>query len=160
MSPRPHPAFTLALATVLVGVAPVPLAADEPEEPVAERCFSDALTVEEVEAGVLSEIVCYPIDEIPVARGTVDFANVYLGLNGTGTWVTLRGTSCTGGSANFAGNATWDNAISSTDLLTCGNAKHYELAGFGGANQLISGGGIQNMNGTLDNQTTSIQYAP
>lgn len=162
MSIRPHPTVALALATALAGAAPGSVGAVAAEEVVAEHCYTEALTAEEVEAGAYSEIVCYPADEEPPAarRMAVSFATVYTGANGSGTPLTIGGASCTGGAANFAPGSAWDNVISSTDLLACGNAKHWSGNGFTGSNQLVSGGGIHNMNGTLNNATSSIQYAP
>jgi hypothetical protein len=159
MSPH-RPAFTLALATALVGVAPLPLAADEPEEPVL-RCFTEALTIEEIEDGVYSEIECYPIDEAPAFRG-VSAATIYDGALGAGTSLTVTSAgTCTGFGINFAPADWWNDRITSTELLACGNAKHWENNSNSGANQLISGTGVvQNLNATMNNQTTSIQYAP
>jgi hypothetical protein len=160
MNPRPRPAFALALATAMVGATPIPLAADEPDEPF-EHCYTEALTLEEAQQGAVSVVECYPLsEEAPAARGLIDLATVYTGTGGTGSSLTVRSTTCTGVTQNFGAGHAWDNVISSTQLLACGNAKHYVNTGASGAHQLVSGGSMTNMNATLDNQTSSIEYAP
>lgn len=161
MSPRPRPAFALALATALAGTAPLPAAADDPED-LVERCYTQALTREEVLDGERSVVECV---EVPVGtplarRGSFNIAKIFDSTDGTGTFVYVEGTGCTGASAAFGTGNTWNNRIGSTELLACGNAKHYDNANFTGDNILISGtGAVQGM-GTMNNRTSSIEYAP
>jgi len=161
MSPRPRPAFALALATAIAGAgagtAPLPVGADEPEEPT-EYCYTEALTLEEVEAGVESVVDCY---EEPLAlRFSLSLALIYDGTGLTSSSTTVTGTTCNGAFVNFGVGHPWDNRVSSTDLLACGYAKHYVDTGLSGQNQLMTNGGTVDMNGTLNNQTSSIEYAP
>jgi hypothetical protein len=142
------------MAGAAAGTAPLPVGADE--DPI-EYCYTWALTIEEAEAGATSVVDCY---EEPLAmRLSQVMAIIYEdpGLGGTST--TVLGTSCTGHTVTFGTGHPWDNRISSTDLQACGNAKHYVNSNFTGSNQLMTNGGAVNMNGTLDNQTSSIEYA-
>ena len=126
MSPRPRPAFTLALATAIAGAgtgtAPLPVGADEPEEPI-EYCYTEALTMEEVEAGAVSVVDCY--DEPLAQRFVINLAVIYDGTGLSGSNTTVTGSSCNGAFVNFGAGHPWDNRIGSTDLLACGYAKHY-----------------------------------
>jgi hypothetical protein len=161
MSPRPRPAFALALATAMTGAAAgtatLPVAAGD-EEP-AEYCYTWALTDEEVEAGVTSEVDCY--DEPLANRLSITLAIIYADANLTGSHadVLWSGASCNGANVVFGAGHPWDNRISSTDLQFCGYAKHYVNSNFTGSNQLMDGTTV-NMNATLNNQTSSIEYAP
>lgn len=167
MNLRPYPGLTVALATALVGTAPLPVAADEP---MVEHCYTVALTDEEVEAGAVSELDCYEVPagtpmELPQARSTtIIFAIAYEGALGSGSAVAINSApgvlTCTGGSVVFGTGHTWDNVISSTELISCGSGKHWAAANFTGANQLITGCCVQNLNTTMNNATSSIQYAP
>jgi hypothetical protein len=164
MIPRPRPTLALALATASALAAPTPgPAVAGAEEPVAEHCHTWALSPEEVAAGEYSEVFCYPVGEEPPARRSADIAlaTVYTATGGLGTPMTVWRASCTGGSIAFAPGSAWDNVISSTELLACGNAKHWENSNNTGANQLVSTTGSPvNMVAGMDNRTSSIQYAP
>ncbi|HMJ77735.1 MAG TPA: hypothetical protein VK507_17270 [Iamia sp.] len=161
MSPRPRPAFALALATAMAGAAagtaPLPVGADDTEEPI-EYCYTEALTIEEVEAGATSVVEC---DDHPIYRRSgIILAVIYAdpGLGGSNT--TVGGTSCTGALVNFGTGHSWDNRISSTDLISCGYAKHYVNTGASGTSQLMTAGGSVNMDVNLNDKTSSIEYAP
>ncbi len=174
MNLRPYPGLTVALATALASTAPMPAAADDTDEPMVEHCYTVALTDEEVEAGMVSELDCYEVPagtpmELPQARlTTITFAIVYDGVNGTGSAVGISSptgvTTCTsGGSVVFGTGHAWDNRVTSTELLACGSGKHYMSDNFTGTSttyQTITGCCVQNLNATLNNQTSSIQYAP
>jgi hypothetical protein len=164
MSPRPHHAFTLALATALASATPVPGGAPSPagaDEPEDQYCVSYALTHAEVEAGAISEVECYDSpEEVPQSRDAmIDLATVYTGAGGSGSQITLQNTSCTGASFNFGSGHPWDNVISSTDLANCGSVKHYRDTGFSGPHELVTTGGMYNFT-TLNDHTSSIEYAP
>ncbi|HEX8779875.1 MAG TPA: hypothetical protein VF728_01725 [Nocardioides sp.] len=167
MTARPRPGLTLAVAAAaLAGTTPLaPLAAAD-DEPLVEHCYTTALTAEQVAAGEVSEIDCEWVspDEPPMQmRSGITYAIVYdtdqsgslLGINSPSGV-----TTCTGGSAVFGTGSAWDNRIGSTELLACGAAKHWQWSNFSGNNQLVMGAGYTPMNGTMNNATSSIDYAP
>lgn len=159
MSPRPHPAYALALASALVGTTPVAAGAGDPE--LVERCFTEALTAEEVEDGVVSDIDCYEVPaDAPLARGAMYLAVQYDISSSTGADLWVTGSSCTGASINFGTGHAWDNRISAMELLACGNAKHYTGANLTGNSQLKSGLTYHTFTGAWNNVTSSIEYAP
>ncbi len=161
MTPRHRPTFALALATALVAPAPA-VASAGAEEPVAERCHTWALSPEEAAGGAVSEVECYPLGEEPPAMRSADVALAYLysGRNGDGTRLTVWDADCTGGTIVFGAGHPWDDIVSSTDLLACGTAKHWQHADNTGSNQTVSTSVLTNMTTTMDNQTSSIVYAP
>ena len=166
MNFRPRPGLTLAVAAALAGTAPLttpPAAADD--QPLIERCYTQALTEEETAAGAVSEIDCYqvPVDEPAMAmRGTITFAVLY-DTDGTGgeLWVTSPAgvTSCTGRTTVFGTGHAWDNRVDATDLWSCGSAKHWQWSNFTGANQLVTGSGYTAITGTMNDATSSIEWA-
>lgn len=163
MNLRPRPALTLALATALAGTAPPPVAADDTDEPTAEHCYTYVYTPEELEAGAVMELECYPepLDAPQARSGTITLAIIYDISNTTGDSLALLGTTCTGASVTMTGAlAPWDNRIGATTLVACGSAKHWTGYTLNGSNQLLVGNGYHTLNATLNNQTSSIEYAP
>lgn len=167
MNFRPRPGLTLAVAAALAGTAPLSTPAAAEDEPLVERCYTQALTPEQVEAGEVSQIDCYevPADEpFTAMRGTVVYAIVYDIDPTVGSALTINSpagvTTCTGGQVVFGTGNTWDNIISSTELIACGNTKHWQWSNFTGSNQYKTGSGIVHyITGTMNNATSSIQYA-
>lgn len=168
MNLRPHPALTLALATALAGTHPIPAAADDDTDvPMVQHCYTEALTDEEVAAGAVSVLDCYDVPEgtpmeIPYARlTTIVFSIVYDVDDTTGSATMITGTSCTGGNVVFGSGDPWDNRISAIKLVSCGAGKHWSNDNFTGSSQLKTGTGtVQYITGTMNNQTSSIEYAP
>ena len=167
MTVRPLPGLTLAVAAAaLAGTTPLALPASADDEPLVERCWTTALTDEQVADGEVSEIDCEWVapDEPPMEmRSGITYAVVY-DTDQFGSFLYVYSppgaTSCTGGSAVFGSGSAWDNRISSTQLLACGAAKHHKFSNFTGANQLVMGAGYTPMNSTMDNDTSSITYSP
>lgn len=162
MTVRPRPGMSLAVAAALAGTTPVapPAAADD--EPLVEHCYTQALTPEEAAAGAVSEIDCYEVsaDEPPMAlRGTVTWAVAYDNANGSGDEFWIFGPSCTGGAIVFGTGHVFDNRISSIDLVACGAAKNWQWSNFSGSHQLVLGIGLTAMTGTMNNATSSIEFA-
>ncbi len=163
---RPTRAATLVASTAVaasLGVATgpaTPVAADDP--PLVEHCVTYALTEEEVEEGAVSEIDCWWEEEYtPLAARSASLMMVHWDLyGGGGSALDVLGSGCTGLATNLSGTS-WDNRISSTTHISCGNAKHYTGV-FSGSNQLTQGGFgfVVNMNSTLNNAVTSVDYAP
>lgn len=161
MTFRHRPALALALATAAVTTAPTPAVADEPTEPEAQHCFTEALTAEEVEDGVLSEIECFDASEAPAGRGSLPtLAIIYDVSYLTGDFLTVSGSSCTGAYLNLTASDPWNNRASATTLDTCGNAKHFTGANFTGTNELKQGKGYHTFTGAMNNSISSIEYAP
>lgn len=167
MSPRPRPTFALALATASALAAPTPGGtAAFGDEPTAEQCYIYAISDEEAAAGAVSEVECLPVGEEPSSARSadIDLAVVFTAAGGLGTSYIVRDPSCTGGNVVFGAGSPWDNIISSTELLACGNAKHWDSSTFSGQNQLVSTSGTPvNMTAApagMDNKTSSIEYAP
>ncbi len=159
MSHRSHPAVALALATALVGAAPAPPALADDAEDTDEilHCVTWAITPEEFEAGAVSETECWPADEFPEFRFSgVLLSYVFDGAGGTGDFTDLRAPSCNGAMYNFTGTF-WDNKISSVQPV-CGATKHYTGV-YSGSNQLFTGSSVQNMNATLNNTSSSADFA-
>lgn len=165
MSPRSRPTLALALATVVGSAATpaIPAGADDPEVPLVERCYVEGLTVEEAAAGEESDVWCeeVPADDPVARRGLQVLVELYDAGNGTGTPLILEGTTCTGLVVNWGPSHPWNNRISSTDLVVCGTAKHYDAASFAGTPEVFSGPGFSSFTGNvnIDNKTTSIEYA-
>lgn len=156
MNRHTRSAAALALVTAAGAVAAAtPVGAQE--EPL-RYCTTEALTFAEIDAGVTNEITCYDDpEELPLGRMSTA-AYVFDFYSGGGS--SLQITEPCNGGVNFASGEWWNNRISSTDLYSCGTAKHWTGANGTGSNQTVTGGGYHNMNATLDNQTSSIQYAP
>lgn len=152
-------ASTTLAASVGVATAAAPAAADDP--PLIEHCVTFALPVEEIEAGAVNEFECWWEEEYtPVSMRATLLMVHWDYFNGAGSAYDVYGSSCTGHAINLSGTS-WDNRISSTTQIACGNAKHYTGV-FSGSNQLTQGtfGVIRNMNGTLNNAVTTVEYAP
>jgi hypothetical protein len=167
MNLRPYPGLTVALATALAGTTPLPAVADDSDEPMVEHCYIQAISAEEAAAGEVSEIDCYQVPagtpiEAPAARGNITFAYIYDVSDTFGDVGIVNGPSCTGGSAVFGTGNGWDNRISATRLVSCGSAKHWASSAFTGSYQLVTGlpGSYHTMNATMNNATSSIEYAP
>lgn len=80
----------------------------------------------------------------------------YSGFNPAGGTTSTVGDSCSGGWLNAS--PAWNNRISSTSQ-GCPHVKHFDGANLTGNHQTTSGGG-GNLNATLNNKTSSIQYNP
>jgi hypothetical protein len=77
------------------------------------------------------------------------------GFNGTGSSITVVGSSCTGGWWNTG--ATWANRISSS-YNGCARLRHYDLPNKGGASQDTFGAGTTDNLSTLNNKAESVSY--
>lgn len=158
-----RPAITLALATAtaLVGTTPAPAGADEPTDPAGQYCWTEAITVEEAQAGVYSVVECVDsYEEMPQARGAAPLAILYDVSSSFGPALQINGPTCTGRSVNFGPSDPWRNIISATDLVACGNAKHWSGQYLSGTHELKSGSVYHTFSGTMNNNTESIEYAP
>jgi hypothetical protein len=80
----------------------------------------------------------------------------YDGTNGTGSSITIVGSSCGGGYWNTG--PTWANRISSS-YNGCQRLRHYDLPSATGASADTTGAGTtDNLPGALNNKTESVMY--
>jgi hypothetical protein len=77
------------------------------------------------------------------------------GFNGTGSSISVAGSSCTGGWWNTG--TTWANRISSS-YNGCARLRHYDLANKGGSYQDTYGAGTTDNLSTMDNRSESVSY--
>lgn len=90
------------------------------------------------------------------ALTTFTLGTHYDGFNGTGSSISIIGSSCTGGWWNTP--PAWDNRISSS-YHGCAALRHYDLPDKGGSVQLTTGAGtIKNLS-SLNNRTESVSYS-
>lgn len=79
----------------------------------------------------------------------------YDGFNGTGSSITIMGSTCGGGWWNTS--ASWDNRISSS-YNGCQRLAHHDYQNKGGPSQSTIGAGTTHNLGTLNDRTESISY--
>ncbi len=79
----------------------------------------------------------------------------YDGFNGTGSSITVMGSSCTGGWWNTS--SAWDNRISSS-YNGCYRLTHHDLPNKAGASESTTGSGTTHNLSSLNNQTESVSY--
>lgn len=125
-------------------------------------CWTDALTTEEIANGETSVVECSSDGGMARAGRSLDpiVAAHYDAAGGVGDHLYVRAPACSGYGISFTVNEWWNNRISSTQFVACGNVKHYVGPASTGDHQLISGGygAVANLNATLNNQTSSIDY--
>lgn len=80
----------------------------------------------------------------------------YDGFNGTGSSISVIGSSCTGGWWNTP--IAWDNRISSS-YHGCAALRHYDFANKGGSYQLTVGVGTTKNLSLLNNRAESVSYS-
>lgn len=79
----------------------------------------------------------------------------YDGYNGSGSSISVVGSSCTGGYWNTG--ISWRNRISSS-YNGCTRLRHYDYANLGGASENTYGAGTIDNLGSLNNRTESVSY--
>jgi len=79
----------------------------------------------------------------------------YDGFNGTGSSITVMGSSCTGGWWNTS--TVWDNRISSSHN-GCQRLTHHDLPNSAGASESTTGSGTTDNLSSLNNQAESVSY--
>jgi hypothetical protein len=173
-------AATAALLLTTAG-APAALAMIEPD-PRETHCVIDVLGELPTGEFIVSEPRCYSTFPQAVAdetdgtvrlasgtKGTVLFEDAetaaavssftlgthFDGANGTGSSISVTGSSCTGGYWNTS--ASWDNRISSS-YNGCGRLRHYDYANKGGSAENTYGAGATDNLGVLNNRTESVSY--
>jgi hypothetical protein len=77
------------------------------------------------------------------------------GYNGTGSSITVVGTSCSGGWWNAPA---WFNNLTSSSYNGCYRLAHYDYANLGGASAHTVGAGATHNLTTFNNRTGSVQY--
>lgn len=79
----------------------------------------------------------------------------YDGYNGSGSSISVVGSSCSGGYWNTG--TSWRNRISSS-YNGCGRLRHYDNANKGGSSENTYGAGTTDNLSALDNRTESVSY--
>ena len=150
------PALAAVAAPLLVPAGPAPAAPAEQEDD-ALHCYAEALTSDEVAAGLTSDVWCV---EEPVAfRASIVLAIHYTSPNGSGADVTIYGSTCANAGTAFSSSSPFDNNIESTYNGSCANAKHFANANQTGANETTTGAAHLHDLTTLANQTSSVAYS-
>ncbi|MEZ5175493.1 MAG: hypothetical protein R2823_04725 [Acidimicrobiia bacterium] len=138
------------------------------EEPDGElilseaRCyktFSEAVSdasdgVVRIPAGAAGAIL-FQDEGIAEALSSFTLGTHYDGYNGSGSSISIAGSSCSGGYWNTG--TTWRNRISSSHN-GCGRLRHYDYANKGGSYQDTYGAGTTDNLGSLNNRTESVSY--
>lgn len=89
------------------------------------------------------------------AFSTFTLGKHYDGFNGSGSSITIIGSSCSGGYWNTW--TSWDNRISSS-YNGCARLRHYDLPNKAGSWQNTYGAGTTDNLNTLNNRAESISY--
>lgn len=91
-----------------------------------------------------------------VMSSTFTLGRHYDGIDGTGSSISVVGSSCTGGWWNTS--SSWDNRISSS-WNGCFRLKHHDLPARGGIYESTTGvGTTDNLSGYLNNKAESVSY--
>lgn len=93
--------------------------------------------------------------EIALAVASFALGVHFEGASGTGSSITVTGSSCSGGWWNTG--SSWANRISSS-FNGCGRLAHYDLPNTGGAVENTYGAGSTDNLGALNNRTESVAY--
>lgn len=127
---------------------------------------------------VTTDSVCFPDKALAEAWANVGLASVplstrtpgldsavplssftlgthYDGANGSGSSISVVGSSCTGGYWNTP--TAWDNRISSS-YNGCARLQHWDLPGKQGASQNTTGAGTTDNLTTMNNRAESVSY--
>lgn len=165
---------TVVLVAFTIGLA-VPFLSVDASAQAETHCA--VLVVDQMDDGelVVSEPVCYS-DPAALAQwleadsyqlaGAADGSNVgasstftlgihYDGFNGTGSSISVVGSSCSGGWWNTG--STWANRISSS-YNGCARLRHWDLPDKAGSSESTLGVGKTNNLTYMDNRTESVSY--
>lgn len=163
---------TLVVLGAMLGVsflAPPPAGADESSG--SEHCVAEVIGREKDGEYLLGPVECYDtfLESSIAASATssskasgggvttaaMNLAGHFDGYNYSGSSFVVTGNDCLGGYLNLP--SSWDNRVSST-FGGCPRVRHYTAFNLSGALfDTVSSG---NMNATLNNASSSIQYLP
>lgn len=123
------------------------------------RTFAEALAdatnnVLALPSSIQSDVL-FSDKEIAMAVASFTLGIHFDGANGTGSSITVTGSSCSGGWWNTG--ASWANRISSS-YNGCGRLAHYDLPNTGGAVENTYGAGTTDNLGFLNNKAESVAY--
>lgn len=126
----------------------------ETTEPECFRTRAEASTWAVLGLPLMS---AYVLDGGGVAAvSTFTLGTHYDGFNGTGSSISVVGSSCTGGWWNTT--PSWDNRISSS-YNGCTRLRHYDFPNKGGSFEDTYGAGTTDNLGSLNNKAESISYS-
>jgi hypothetical protein len=94
-------------------------------------------------------------EQLAIAYSTFTLGTHFDGANGSGSSISVVGSSCGGGYWNTG--SSWANRISST-WNGCGRLRHYDNPAKGGSSENTYGAGTTDNLGTLNNRTESVSY--
>jgi hypothetical protein len=94
-------------------------------------------------------------EQLAVTYSTFTLGTHFDGANGSGSSISVVGSSCGGGYWNTG--SSWANRISST-WNGCGRLRHYDNPAKGGLAENTYGAGTTDNLGTLNNRTESVSY--
>jgi hypothetical protein len=176
---RGVPFAVLAAAIPLVAPPVAAAAMAEPSTP-SVYCTTHELTAEQIDAGAISEIACYPTLESSLEAAGLEVpdgvdgptalaaqaeaggvvAVHYMSSSGSGDYLTVLGNGCDGGGLSFAAGDKWNDAIVSTRHRLCSQVKHFSDANYGGSIQNTYGynGQLNVLSSPLARQVSSIRY--
>ena len=166
----------ISAVTALTVLVPAGASAKTESAPLAEsHCVVHVIGQAEDGRLTMSEPDCYETKEAaamavagPIQSQTADFGAIamagstftlgihYDGYNGTGSSITVVGSSCTGGYWN---TPTWFDNRTTSSYNGCGRLRHYDKAYRGGSYTNTYGAGtIDNLAGWMNNRTESVAY--
>ena len=168
----------LAVSSPATAAAARPTAPPPRQEPSPEYCSTLALTPEQLDAGALSTVTCYPTYEESlraigaeplatsgagasadeVADGDGVIALHFENPSGDGSPLTIGGSSCNGGGVSFPVGSAWNDRIRATAPRGCSTVKHWTEPDYSGPTDTVTGSGTRSLSGALAGRVSSIRY--
>lgn len=157
--------------------APVPGLGVEPLPSVETHCVATVIGQEPDGEFITAEPICFDeraevgkwvaqadrtesgrrlgLDGEAAPRATFTLGIHFDGAGGTGSSISVVGSSCTGGYWNTP--SAWDNRISSS-YNGCAHLRHWDLPAKGGSSESTAGAGTTKNLTTLNNKAESVSY--
>jgi hypothetical protein len=147
-----------AMSALAFAMALPPFATDALPFPIESHCVVVVVGQEESGELITTVPVCLGLEANSSFQALAAFTlgRHYDGFNGTGSSISVVGSSCTGGWWNTP--TAWDNRISSS-YHGCAALRHYDLPSTGGSFQLTTGVGTVKNLGAMNNRTESVSYS-
>lgn len=168
------------VGALAAGAVSVVYSAEGRDSPTETHCIIEVVDVHASGELVMSEPACFGTfgeaishasgGEVAVSSGFEVFGDPlvgeslasftlgihYDGYNGTGSSITVVGSSCTGGYWNTG--AAWANRISSS-YNGCYRLRHHDFPNKGGSyGDTVGSGSVHNVPWWIDNRTESVSY--
>jgi hypothetical protein len=121
----------------------------------APDCYETKTEAAMAAAGTLQSRTA-DLDSFAMAGSTFTLGRHYNGYNGTGSSITVVGSSCTGGYWN---TPTWFDNRTTSSYNGCGRLRHYDKPGKHGSSTNTYGAGTtDNLSSWMNNRTESVAY--